>query len=344
MRARTGSAIVLGGVFVALCAAAIAAAPPASGATTVDGGAGDRWASLGAIGPTDVLTPAAYLPLVYRNFFIPFTYEDSFDNWTSGWRNGTSPFAYGYKHDSDGSYVYHMRMEDEGDLGFVTGPSWVAGNFDYTASIRRSTTEQPKYWYDEFGLLLSPNVVDPAKPVGSGAYTFQIELRIDPVQDSRWVVSRWNSLTRSGRTVLASAPEGYSITDAARVWNELRIVRSGDTMSFYMRRQEGIGWTPWELAHSFTQSGLPYTFQIGFYAYHSLDDLGKYTIEVQFDNVRTSSAPERAASGASPLPRRVLVCPGLGGGGDTVIVRPATGGVGRWTATTCPARVGLHSP
>ncbi len=291
MRARTIIAIALGGAFLALCAVASGAAAPTRGTAALYAGSGDSQTSLGAIGTTGVLTPAAYFPLVSRNYFVPFTYEDAFGDLGSGWPYGGSPFAYGYKHDGDGSDVYHIRLEDEGDLAFVTGPSWVGGDFEYIASVRRSTTEQPKFWYDEYGLLVSPDVINPAKPVGSGAYTFQIELRIDPAYDSKWVVSRWDALTRSKRVVLGSAAEGDSIADAARIWNELRIVRSGDTMSFYMRTQAGSGWTPWELAHSFTKSGLPYTFQIGFYAYHSKDDLGDYTIEFQFDNVRTSSTP-----------------------------------------------------
>ncbi|MBN1642097.1 MAG: hypothetical protein JXA09_12760 [Anaerolineae bacterium] len=297
MRARTVAAIALGGVLLALCALAIGAAPPASSAAALSTGEETSPRALGAIGPSESLVPVAYFPIVFRQGFSAFSYADDFSDWGSGWPYGGSPFAYGYKHDEDKSDVYHIRMKNEGDLAFITGPSIVGGDFEYIASIRRATTDQPKFWYDEFGLLVSPDVIDPANPVGSGAYSFQIELRIDPTYDSKWVVSRWDALRRTKRVVLASAPEGTSITDAARIWNELKIVCErdpvlGDTMTFSMRTQKGTtGWTDWEEAYSFTKKGLPHTFVIGFYAYHSKDDLGAYTIEFQYDNVRTHSTP-----------------------------------------------------
>ena len=103
-------------------------------------GGGDLYsASLSAATPV-----TAYMPLIFRNYFTAFTYQDNFDSTSSGWPYGSGKFDYGYKTDGDGSKVYHFRMDTQDDIAFVTGPGLVAGNFDYTAWIRHATFEQPK--------------------------------------------------------------------------------------------------------------------------------------------------------------------------------------------------------
>ena len=249
-------------------------------------------AEVGAIGASGVLTPVAYMPMVSRRYFTEYWYTDDFADVGSGWPWGTSPFDYGYRTDSDDSKVYHIRAEDEGDMAFITGPAsaYVVGDFEYEAHMRR-TGDHPKYWGDEFGVLISPQPIDPQNPSGSGAYTFHIELRIDDTEDSYYSIAKWNALDRDQRSVLVRTQEGYYISDAAKVWNVFKITRIGDTLNFYVTRQDGGGWTAWQHVHSLTDSALDDQLYVGFYAYHSKDDFGDYSIEFQFDNLSAHSSP-----------------------------------------------------
>ena len=261
----------------------------------VDGEPGTRTAVLGevgAIGASGVLTPVAYLPIVPKQYFTAFGYADDFEDVGSGWPWGTSPFDYGYRTDSDSSNVYHIRVEDEGDIAFITGPAdaYVAGNFEFKAHMRRGR-DNPKYWGDEYGILLSPQPIDPQNPVGSGAYTFHMELRIDNTEDSYYSIAKWNALNRNNRSVLVRTEEGDDISDAEKVWNVFKITRIGDTLNFYVTRQDGGGWTAWQHVHSLTDSALDDQLYVGFYAYHSKDDFGDYSIEFQFDNLSAHSSP-----------------------------------------------------
>jgi hypothetical protein len=244
---------------------------------------------VGAIGVSDVLTPSVYIPLARHRYFTAFGFTDDFEDVSSGWPWGSSPFDYGYRTDSDGSKVYHVRLEDEGDLAFVTGPPHVAGNFEYHAQMRR-TGDHPKYWFDEYGLLISPQPIDPKNPSGSG-YTFHIELQLGDSEDSYYAIAKWNALDRGNRSVLVRTEEGHHISDVAKVWNWFKITRVGDTLDFYVRRQDGSAWTPWQHVHSLTDSALSYELYVGFYGYHSKDDMGDYSIEYQFDNLSTYSSP-----------------------------------------------------
>lgn|GEM_PF-5082767 len=236
------------------------------------------------------MTATIYLPIVNKNYFDPYTYQDDFSNWGSGWAWGTSPFVYGYKQDGDGSRVYHVRLDDQYETAFITGPShkaYALGNFEYVAWIRR-TEEMPLYWYDEYGILLSPTPIDPANPSGSNAYTFHIKLRIDPSYDSFYAVARWNTLNRDRRTILVENPEAEYITDLPKFWNKLKIVRTGNRLDFYITREYK---SDWKLVLSHTDNTLPPKLHVGFYAMHSKDDLGKYTIEFQFDNLQVDAHP-----------------------------------------------------
>jgi len=253
---------------------------------TVPGGpiGQDIFASPSGIRSTQEITSSLYLPVVANRFFEAYTYSDDFENWGSGWTWGTSPFSYGYFKDGDGLRVYHLRLDDEYELAFVTGPqleAYALADFEYRASIRRGD-ELPKYWYDEYGILLSPEPIDPAHPSGAGVYTFYIKLRIDDTLDSFYGISKWDALSRDKRTVLVEQAEGEYITDEAKFWNQFKIVRSGDTLTFFVTREHVTGWKE---VYSLTDSSLPFQFYVGFYAMHSKDDFGDYEVEFQFDNV-----------------------------------------------------------
>jgi hypothetical protein len=249
------------------------------------------WNVAPAIQMTQTLTHTAYLPTMLRGYFNAYTYQDNFEDWGRGWPWGTSPFDYGYRQDGDGSRVYYIALQDEYELAFVTGPQDQAialGTFDYEAWMRIGSNQIPKYWYDEYGLLLSPKPIDPAAPSGANVYTFQIKLRIADDRDSSYSVSKWKTLDRNNRSVLVEVEDGDYITDVAKVWNRFRITRSGDTLNFYLTRE---GKSDWKHVYSITDSNLPDQLHIGFYAMHSKDDFGDYEIEFQFDNLLLSAHP-----------------------------------------------------
>ena len=186
-----------------------------------------------------------HLPIVARGYFVAYTYQDNFDDWGSGWPWGTSPFKYGYKEDGDGSRVYRIDVQDEYEMAFITDPhdqAYAPGNFEYEVWMRIGSSQVPLYWYDEYGLLLSPKPIDPAAPVGSNVYTFQIKLRIADDRDSSYSVAKWSTLDRSNRSILVEVEEGDYITDVAKVWNRFRITRSGDTLDFYLTHEGKSNW------------------------------------------------------------------------------------------------------
>lgn len=233
---------------------------------------------------SQVLTPAAYLPLVTRGYFIAFDYFDGFSDVSSGWPYGSSPFGYGYLTDSDGSKTYFLRVDKEYEMGWVTAPTFAPGNFDLEVAGRRINL--PKYWYDEYGIFISPTPIDPQNPSGSGVYTLIIQLKVG--DQPSYAVHKWNALNRSSRTQLVKQVETVYITQVAKAWNYFRIKRRGDTIEFWVARQNQSGE---ELAYSFTDSNLPDTLYVGVYAQHSKDDMGDYTIEFQYDYVDLSTWP-----------------------------------------------------
>jgi hypothetical protein len=246
---------------------------------------------LSAVPEAQDLTPRAYLPLMSNRYFIEYWYQDDFSDTGSDWPWASNPFSYGYKTDGDGSKVYHIRMGEEGDLVFITGPVYALGNFEYEAWMRRATKEIPLYWGDECGLLISPDPIDAQDPSGSAVYTFQVELKIGDDVDSLYSIVEWNALRRSKRDVLTRVSESEYITDVRKFWNRFKITRTGDTLRFYLTRQEGDAWKAWQHVYTCQDPTLPDQLYIGFYAYHSKDDFGDYEIEFQFDNVNLHAYP-----------------------------------------------------
>ena len=255
----------------------------------------DSYSDEYTISAQDTLTPVAYLPVTTNGYWTERWEEEFFQDYSGAWPYSTTsePFAYGYKTDGDGSKVYHIGMDDEGDLAFVTGPMWVAGHFEYGALFRRGMLEQPRFYYDECGILISPApIADPYHPSGSNVYSFGIQYKYGSGVNSSYIIARWNALNMNNRAVLWVEEEGYNLTDEAKFWNWFTISRAGDTLSFSLKRWIGppANWTSGETSSfTHTDATLPDELYVGFYAYHSLDDKGAYRLEFQFDDVRTHS-------------------------------------------------------
>jgi hypothetical protein len=231
----------------------------------------------------------AYMPMAGYNFFSAFTYADDFESTSSGWGWKDGSFDAGYRTDGDTSKVWHYRMTTQDDIGFITGPTFVGGDFTYTAYMRRAMFEQPLYYFDEYGLLLSPNPVDVNEPVFNGtAYTFHIKLKIGSTVNSSYEVYSWTWPHKNYRALLFTEEDTTGkISDAAKIWNIFQISRTGDTLRFSLTTQGGA----LQEVYTMTDSNMPYIMYIGFYAAHSLTSNGDYPLEAQFDNVSTTSTP-----------------------------------------------------
>jgi hypothetical protein len=235
------------------------------------------------------ITPQAYLPMVARQYFKEYTYQDDFSNWASGWPWYMNSVDYGYKQDGDGSKVYHIRMYDTNAHLFVSGPGLAVGNFDYQAQVREATTAQPLWWGDEYGILLSPAPIDPNNPSGGPVYTFQVQLHAGSGLYPLYAIKKWTDLAQLQKTLIREETAGDWLTNLPKFWNRLRIVRSGNTLDFFISRQEGTGWTAWQHVYTYTDSGLPAELYVGFCANHAEE--GAYTIEFQFDNLWLHAYP-----------------------------------------------------
>jgi hypothetical protein len=253
----------------------------------------DSYSGEYAVSAQVTLTPVAYFPVAVKGYWTDKTDEEFFQDYSGNWPwSGVSePFAYGYKTDGDGSKVYHIGMDDENDLAFVTGPMSVEENFDYGALFRRAMFEQPKYYYDECGILISPAPIDdPYNPLGSNVYSFGIRYKYGSGVNSSYIISKWDALNLSNRTMLWLEEEDYNLTDEPKFWNWFTISRVGDTLYFSLKRWEGPDWTSGETSpYTHIDATLPDKLYVGFYAYHSLDDQGNYRLEFQYDDVRAHS-------------------------------------------------------
>ena len=240
------------------------------------------------VAPLDI-TPRAYLPVVARQSFQEYTYQDDFSNWSSGWPWYNNSTDYGYKQDGDGSMVYHIRMYDKNAHLFVSGPGRTYGNFDFQAQVREGTTAQPLWWGDEYGILLSAAPIDPRNPSGGPVYTFQVQLHAGPGLYPLYSIKKWTNLAQLQKTLIREQSAGDWLTNLPKFWNRLRIVRSGNTLDFYISRQEGSGWKAWQHVFTYTDSRLPMELYVGFCANHAEE--GAYTIEFQFDNIWMHAYP-----------------------------------------------------
>jgi hypothetical protein len=251
----------------------------------------DRYIGFAQVSPT--LPYTSYFPLVMRSYWTERWEEELFQDYSGGWPWGAPPpFAYGYKEDGDKSKVYHIGMDGDDDLAFVTGPMWVAENFEYDAQFRRAMHELPLQWYDECGILVSPVEIDPYSPSGSNVYSFGIRYRIGSSDNSSYIISKWTDLSSGQRDVLWLEEETHNITDEPKFWNWFTISRIGDTLYFTLKRSEGTaGWTAGETStFTPTDATLPDVLYVGFYAYHATGPQGDYRLEFQYDEVKTHSA------------------------------------------------------
>ena len=274
----------------ALASSSEPAAPGSADWLAEEGTGADRYVGFAQVSPT--LPYTSYFPLVMRNYWTERWEEELFQDYSGNWPWSavSEPFAYGYKTDGDLSKTYHIGMDDDGDLAFVTGPMWVAENFEYEAWFRRAMLELPLQWGDECGILVSPVEIDPYSPSGANVYSFGIKYKIGGSYNSSYIISKWTNLSSRTRETYMEE-ESYNLTDAAKVWNKFTISRIGDTLYFTLRREEGSGWTAGETsAHTYTDATLPDVLYVGFYAYHATGPQGDYRLEFQYDEVKTHSA------------------------------------------------------
>lgn len=255
----------------------------------------DSYSGKSTISAQGVMTTVAYLPVFTKGHWTEKWEEEHFQDYSGGWpyNNSSEPFSYGYLDDGTAK-VYHIGMDDEGDLAFVTGPMTVAGDFEYDALFRRALNKQPLFYYDECGILVSPAPITPTSPSGADVYSFGIQYKIGGGVKSSYIIAKWNALNMNNRTVLWVEQEDYNLTDEPKFWNWFTISRVGDTLSFSLKRWLGQAppneWTTGETSPlSHTDATLPDELYVGFYAYHSKDDNGNYRLEFQFDDVRTHS-------------------------------------------------------
>jgi hypothetical protein len=260
-----------------------------------------------------------YMPTVFRNWFTPYTYQDDFSNWSSGWPYGSvrveslsgfgivepeeaivdlegdvSPFvaleySWGYVKDPDNSAQsrYFIWVRDNGDHVWLTGPAQTWQNFDFHADARLWTTEMPADWGDEYGILISPKAINPSSPKADGVYTFQIRLKRSDSGTPMWIVKKWDieSTGTHPGDELAKGTRTDRITQEPKFFNILRIERNGSKLRFQVTRS-GMSWV--EVA-SVTDNSLPERLYIGFFAAHT--GMYSYNMEYHFDNVYLYSYP-----------------------------------------------------
>lgn len=232
-----------------------------------------------------------YLPMVFRGWFKPFTYADNFSNWSSGWPFGdlrrlnpdgsvAEEFSWGYYDDPDGTDAYLIRIRDNHDHVFLTGPGYVRGNFEYEVQMRALQNGRQLF---EYGILLSPTPLDPANHQGDQVYTFQIRQGY-----SRWVIRKWNLISHMNHYVYPDYDfqENTShLTEVAGFWNQFRIERTGTELRFYLKRLEEGSFT---LVKTVNDPNLPQQLYMGFFAANP-----DYTtwMSYEYDYVSASSHP-----------------------------------------------------
>ena len=234
-----------------------------------------------------------YMPMIGKGHFEEYWYEDEFSDLGSGWPWGSgSGFSYGYKEDADTSDVYHTRLTAENRYVFMTGPAYALPDFEFITYMRRATSEMPAWWGDEYGILVSPTQIDPTNPFGEDVYTFAIQIYVSGNKDPHYVVTRWDIQDMDNRTntVLKDDLSGGKLVNTAKIWNRLRITRTGNKLKFYISTQEGGGYTAWgDHVYKITDDNLPDVLYIGFFSYHQ--DGNEGAIEFQYDNVWVHAWP-----------------------------------------------------
>jgi len=250
------------------------------------------------------LTPAAYLPLLFRHAFPPYSYHDDFEDWESGWPWGvikyykedrSAEFYYGYKHATTTNDVYHIRILDRADHVWLTAPEYALGDFEYQVDLCRASTELPLRWGDQYGILISPTRIDLSDPRGENVYTLQVRLKVAGDYPPSYVVQRWSiegQHTHSTDT-LADEQEPEYLTDEAKVWNRLRITRTENTLDFYVTTlddpDDAASWKAWKHVYSVPASDLPQKIYVGLFAAHVKGY--DYPIEFHYDNVHFDAHP-----------------------------------------------------
>jgi hypothetical protein len=288
-----------------------------------DGSQVDRGVFLDDIRVRAEFDYSVYLPVVPNNWFQEYTYQHNFNppastwTWPAGYYFRSVPtmseddtlyqhylpqeldgdeygiataiqYSYGYLHDSDGSDVYYISVEDNFDHVFLTGPASEAfamgEHWEYEAWMRRATDKDVNL--REYGILISPTPLDPKHPKGDGIYTFHIR----NWDDGYWLVKKWevNSTDDHPGDEIEGGTGGLS--DNYKTWNQFRIERDGDTLRFKIDHGSSPpNWSTISPVYTMTDPNLADTYYVGFFAANN--EISSWR-EWQFDNVYVHAAPE----------------------------------------------------
>ena len=229
-----------------------------------------------------------YLPLIFRDWFQEYTYTDNFNRpyqspaWPYGSvRNAASvdeEFSYGYFED-----LYHIKVRDNYDHVFLTGPAYVLGdNWEYKADIRRASSDGVDL--REYGILISPTRINVKSPRADDVYTFHIRMGLN----GHWLVKKWDIYSLGSRDGDERSDwKGYTshLTEDVKKWNTLRIRRRGNTLYFDAMKEGESGLYQ---IKQITINDLADTYYIGFYASNRTVSSWR---EWQFDNVYVHAEP-----------------------------------------------------
>lgn len=248
-------------------------------------------ASMVQASPRAQATSPTYFPVVFRKWFEAFTYFDGFSDWNSGWPHGdlrrlnedgsvSEEFNWGYYHDPDGTEAFLVRIRDNHDHFFMTGPAYVLGDFAVEIQMRGLQNGQQLF---EYGILLSPTEIDPKNHQGDQVYTFQIRQGYH-----RWVIRKWKLISHMNHYVYPAYDfqgDTSHVTESDGQWNQFRIERTGTELRFYLKKLSESGYT---LVHTHSDPDLPEWLYIGFFAANP-----DYTqwMEYEYDYVAASAHP-----------------------------------------------------
>jgi hypothetical protein len=193
----------------------------------------------------------------------------------------------GYKVDDvDASTVYRIRIVDDGDEVFLTGPVETPKNFVYEIWGRRLEWYDER-WANEYGVLLAKDPINPQDAHTFDAYVFLAQINpgnYSKIAIKKWERNNWKNDVENIQNYDASYDS--KISSSPRVWNIFRIEREGDTLRFKVKRDGASGWT---LVREHTDPSLPDHLYVGLFGAH--ERIYSYKIDFQFDNASIQAFP-----------------------------------------------------
>jgi hypothetical protein len=265
-----------------------------------------------------------YMPVASRAWFQEYTYQHNFNPPASTWtwpagsyfRSGLASsedsllnqhympqeledvdeygiataiqFRYGYLHDTDGSDVYYISVEDNYDHVYLTGPASeayaVGEHWEYEAWMRRATDKDVTL--REYGILISPTPIDPKHPEADDVYTFHIR-NWDP---GYWLVKKWDVYGSDDHPGDEIKKGTGKLSTSHKVWNQFRIERDGNTLRFKIDHGSSPpNWSTISPVYTLTDPNLADVYYVGFFAANN--EISSWR-EWQFDNVYVHAAPQ----------------------------------------------------